>query len=46
MTATSAQEAAIRIHGLTKSYSELEVLRGVNFEVARACSRPMPARPP
>jgi ABC-type sugar transport system ATPase subunit len=35
MTATSAQEPAIRIHGLTKSYSELEVLRGVDFEVAR-----------
>jgi ABC-2 type transport system ATP-binding protein len=35
MTATSAQKPAIRIHGLTKSYSELEVLRGVNFEVAR-----------
>ena len=35
MTATSAQEPAIRIHALTKSYSELEVLRGVNFEVAR-----------
>ena len=35
MTATSAQEPAIRIHGLTKSYSELEVLLGVDFEVAR-----------
>ncbi len=23
------------LHGLTKSYSELEVLRGVDFEVAR-----------
>jgi ABC-type dipeptide/oligopeptide/nickel transport system ATPase component len=35
MTATSAQEPAIRVHGLTKSYSELDVLRGVDFEVAR-----------
>ena len=35
MTATAAQEPAIRVHGLTKSYSELEVLRGVDFEVAR-----------
>ena len=35
MTSTSAHEPAIRIHGLTKSYSELEVLRGVDFEVAR-----------
>ena len=35
MTDTAAQEHAIRVHGLTKSYSELEVLRGVDFEVAR-----------
>ncbi len=35
MTATSAEEPAIRVHGLTKSYSELEVLRGVDFEIAR-----------
>jgi ABC-2 type transport system ATP-binding protein len=35
MTDKAAQEPAIRVHGLTKSYSELEVLRGVDFEVAR-----------
>ena len=35
MSATAAQDPAIRVHGLTKSYSELEVLRGVDFEVAR-----------
>ena len=35
MTATSAQEPAIRVHGLKKSYSQLAVLRGVDFEVAR-----------
>jgi ABC-2 type transport system ATP-binding protein len=29
------QEAAIRVHGLKKSYKQLEVLRGVDFEVPR-----------
>ena len=28
-------DAAIRVHGLEKSYKELRVLRGVDFEVAR-----------
>jgi hypothetical protein len=34
VTATSADEPAIRVHGLTTSYSGLEVLRVVDFEVA------------
>lgn len=35
MTAHQAQEPAIRVQGLTKSYKELRVLRGVDFDVAR-----------
>jgi ABC-2 type transport system ATP-binding protein len=33
--ASQAQGPAIRVHGLEKSYKELRVLRGVDFEVAR-----------
>ncbi|SFL17687.1 ABC-2 type transport system ATP-binding protein [Streptosporangium canum] len=32
---TTQQTPAIQVHGLEKSYKELRVLRGVNFEVAR-----------
>ena len=32
---TQIQGPAIRVHGLEKSYKELEVLRGVDFEVER-----------
>ncbi|UGT61674.1 ABC transporter ATP-binding protein [Nocardia asteroides] len=32
---TTQHPPAIRVHGLRKSYGELEVLRGVDFEVAR-----------
>ena len=32
---TAAQTPAIRVQGLVKSYKELEVLRGVDFDVAR-----------
>ena len=35
MSASQVQEPAIRVEGLTKSYKKLEVLRGVNFDVAR-----------
>ncbi len=35
MNTTQVQEPAIRVHGLEKSYKELEVLRGVDFEVER-----------
>ena len=35
MTTTQVQEPAIRVHGLEKSFKELEVLRGVDFEVER-----------
>jgi len=35
MTATQAQRPAIYVHGLEKSYKDLEVLRGVDFDVAR-----------
>jgi ABC-2 type transport system ATP-binding protein len=35
MTTTRAPEPAIRVHGLEKSYKELHVLRGVDFDVAR-----------
>ena len=35
MTATQVQEPAIRVRGLEKSFKELEVLRGVDFEVER-----------
>jgi ABC-2 type transport system ATP-binding protein len=34
MTATQTQDAAIHVQGLTKSYKKLEVLRGVDFDVA------------
>ncbi|MEV4798573.1 ATP-binding cassette domain-containing protein [Nonomuraea sp. NPDC049421] len=32
---TTQQPPAIQVHGLEKSYKNLQVLRGVNFEVAR-----------
>ncbi|YCK35353.1 ABC transporter ATP-binding protein [Actinomadura sp. ATCC 39365] len=32
---TTQQDPAIQVHGLEKSYKELNVLRGVDFEVAR-----------
>ncbi len=35
MTANQVQEPAIHVQGLEKSYKELEVLRGVDFDVAR-----------
>ena len=35
MTARPAADAAIRVRGLEKSYGKLEVLRGVDFDVAR-----------
>ncbi len=35
MTATAQEAPAIRVQGLEKSYKELRVLRGVDFEVAR-----------
>ena len=35
MTAPAASAPVIRVHGLEKSYQELEVLRGVDFEVER-----------
>ena len=35
MTANQLQEPAISVQGLTKSYAQLEVLRGVDFDVAR-----------
>ena len=35
MTARPAADAAIRVRGLQKSYGKLEVLRGVDFDVAR-----------
>ena len=35
MTADQVQGPAIRVHGLEKSYKKLEVLRGVDFDVAR-----------
>jgi ABC-2 type transport system ATP-binding protein len=34
MTATQTQDAAIHVQSLTKSYKKLEVLRGVDFDVA------------
>jgi ABC-2 type transport system ATP-binding protein len=34
-TASRTQEVAIHIQGLTKSYKKLDVLRGVDFDVAR-----------
>ena len=35
MTANQVQEPAIHVQGLEKSYKELKVLRGVDFDVAR-----------
>jgi ABC-2 type transport system ATP-binding protein len=35
MTTMTAQEPAIRVQGLEKSFKEVEALRGVNFDVAR-----------
>lgn len=35
MTANQAQESAIHVQGLEKSYKQLHVLRGVDFDVAR-----------
>jgi ABC-2 type transport system ATP-binding protein len=35
MTARPAADAAIRVRGLEKSFGKLEVLRGVDFDVAR-----------
>ena len=35
MTADQVQGTAIHVHGLEKSYKTLEVLRGVDFDVAR-----------
>ena len=35
MAATQVQASAVRVNGLEKSYKELHVLRGVDFEVAR-----------
>jgi ABC-2 type transport system ATP-binding protein len=35
MTATSVQGPAIHVQGLEKSYKKLQVLRGVDFDVAR-----------
>jgi ABC-2 type transport system ATP-binding protein len=35
MTVNQVQEPAIRVQGLEKSYKELRVLRGVDFDVAR-----------
>ncbi|WP_410657430.1 ABC transporter ATP-binding protein [Amycolatopsis sp. lyj-112] len=35
MTARTTSEPAIRVRGLEKSYKELQVLRGVDFDVAR-----------
>jgi ABC-2 type transport system ATP-binding protein len=37
MTASATAGSAIRVHGLEKSYDQLEVLRGVDFEVERGC---------
>jgi len=35
MTATQVRGPAIHVQGLQKSYGALDVLRGVDFEVAR-----------
>ena len=35
MTASQTLDAAIHVQGLTKSYKKLDVLRGVDFDVAR-----------
>lgn len=44
MTANQVQLPAIHVQGLEKSYKKLEVLRGVDFEVARAAFSPSSAR--
>ncbi|GAB2719809.1 hypothetical protein GCM10027089_49720 [Nocardia thraciensis] len=36
----TTQQAAIHVRGLEKSYKDLRVLRGVDFEVARGNSPP------
>ena len=36
MTTPAASAPVIRVQGLEKSYQELEVLRGVDFEVERS----------
>jgi hypothetical protein len=41
MTARSTAGPAIRVQGLEKSYGKLEVLRGLDFHVARAPSVPV-----
>jgi ABC-2 type transport system ATP-binding protein len=41
---TPRQNQAIVVQGLQKSYKTLEVLRGVDFDVARAASSPFSAR--
>jgi ABC-2 type transport system ATP-binding protein len=35
MTSTTVQGPAIHVHGLTKSYKKLDVLKGVDFDVSR-----------
>ena len=35
MTTSQVQGTAIHVHGLQKSYDKLEVLRGVDFDIAR-----------
>ena len=37
MTANQVQGLAIHMRGLKKSYKKLEVLRGVDFDLARGC---------
>ena len=37
MTARTTSEPAIRVRDLEKSYKDLHVLRGVDFDVARGC---------
>ncbi len=41
---TTRQTQAIRVQGLEKSYKKLEVLRGVDFDVARGASSLCSAR--
>jgi ABC-2 type transport system ATP-binding protein len=44
MTANQVQAPAIHVQGLEKSYKKLEVLRGVDFDVARGSISPCSAR--
>jgi hypothetical protein len=44
MTANQLQGPAIHVQGLEKSYKTLEVLRGVEFDVAGAAFSPCSAR--